>query len=122
MQPATLYVTVHVPPPTVYNSPSSLPTEVEVSPAEEATLPGRIQSPHPLPLSHHQPVETEITIPKSREEVSLTSTRDPRSGIHQADEAMKQIDRSDMCEGAIRRIKWVMDTLSPVAEVRVIPF
>jgi hypothetical protein len=87
-------------------------------------LPGRIQPPTPehlLPLSHHQPVETAITMSQSQEEVSLTSTKDPRSGIHQTDEAIKRTDRSDTCERAIRRIKWVMDALSPIAEVRVIP-
>ena len=95
MQPVTLYITVNITAPTLYNS---IPTKDDVSPAEEATLPRRIQSPTP------------------------TSTEDPLSGIHQTNQAMTQIDRSDTCEKAIRRIKWVMDTLSPIAEVRVIPF
>jgi hypothetical protein len=122
MQLVTLYVTVNITP--MHNSPPSIPTNDDVSPAE-ATLPGRIQSPtseHLLPLSHHQPVETEITMPQSLEEVSLTSTKDPRSVLDQADEAMKRIGRSNTCEIAVRRIKWVMDTLSPIAEVRVMPF
>ena len=116
---------INITPPTLNNSPPSIPTEDDVSPAGEATLPGRIQSPTPqkvLSLLHHQPVEAEITMSRSQEEVSLTSTNDLRSGIHQTDETTKGIDRSDTCERAIRRIKWVMDTLSPIAEVRVIPF
>jgi hypothetical protein len=45
--------------------------------------------------------------------------------LHRADEVMKQIvpiDQSDMWERAVGRIKWVMDTLGPNAEVRVMPF
>ena len=97
MQPVTLYINVNITPPTLY-SPSNIPTEEVVSPTEEAALPRRIQS------------------------LTLTSTRDLHSGIHQTDEAMNRIDGSDTCERAIRRIKWVMDTLSPIAEVRLIPF
>ena len=41
---------------------------------------------------------------------------------HQADESMKRIDGSNTWERAVRRIKWVMDTLGPIAEVRVMPF
>ena len=124
-QPVTLYITVDITPPTLYNSPPSIPTADDSSPAEETPTPGPIQPPsseHPSPLSHHQPVETGITMPQSRKEVSPASTKDLRSALDQTDEAMKQIDRSDTCEMAVRRIKWVMDTLGPVAEVRVIPF
>jgi hypothetical protein len=35
-----------------------------------------------------------------------------------ADEAMAKISLSDTWEVALERIKWVMDTVSPVAEVR----
>ena len=98
MQPVTLHMTVNIASPTLYNSPSNIRTEDVVAPTEEAPLPGRIQS------------------------LTLTSTKDPHSGMHQTDKAMNQIDRSDTCERAIRRIKWVMDTLSPIAEVRLIPF
>jgi hypothetical protein len=34
---------------------------------------------------------------------------------------MKPIDQSNTWQGAVGRIKWVMDTLSPIAEVRAIP-
>jgi hypothetical protein len=124
-QPVTLYITIDITPPTLYNSPPSIQTVDDSSPAEEAHIPGRIQPPspeHPLPLSHHQPVESGITMPQSREEVSPASTKDLRSVLDETDEAMKQIDRLDTCEMAVRRIKWVMDTLGPIAEVRVIPF
>jgi hypothetical protein len=125
-QPVKLYITVHITPPNPYNSPPSIQTEDRDSPAEEAPIPERIQSPspeRPLPLSHHQPVETGITItPQSRKKVSPTSTKVLRSAIRQTDEAMEQIERSDTCEMAVRRIKRVMDMLGPIAEVRVIHF
>jgi len=95
-QPVTLYITVNITPPDL------------------------------LPLSHHQPIETETgnTMPQSREEVSPSSTRNPLSAMHRADESVKRIvptDRSNTWERAVGRIKWVMDTLGPIAEVRVIP-
>jgi hypothetical protein len=127
-QPVTLYITVNITPSNPYNSPPSIPTEDVDSPAEEATIPGRIQLPAPehlLPLSHHQSVETGNTMPQNREELSPTSTKNPRFTLDQADEAMKRIvpiDRSNTWEKAVGRIKWVMDTLGPIAEVRVIPF
>ena len=102
-----------------------MPTEDDNSPAENATIPGCIQFPapeHVLPLSHHQTVETGNTMPQNQEEMSPTSTENPRSALDQADEAMKRIDPSNTWERAVGRIKWVMDTLGPIAEVRVIPF
>jgi hypothetical protein len=124
--PVTLYITVNIRPPDLYNSPPSIPTDYDDSPAEGATSPGHIQFPapeHPLPLSHRQPVEIDNTMPpQSREELSPTSTENPRFALHQADEFIKQIDRSDSWERAVGRIKWVMDTLGPIAEVRIMPF
>ena len=57
--------------------------------------------------------------------MSATPTKDPRFALHLEDNVMKQIvpnDRPNTWEGAVGRIKWVMDTLGPTAEVRVIPF
>jgi hypothetical protein len=64
-------------------------------------------------------------MPQSRKEVSLTSTMNPRFALHRADESIKRIvpiDGSNTWERAVGRIKWVMDTLGPIAEVRVAPF
>ena len=127
MQPVTLYITVNITPPNLCNSPSCIPTEDDNSSAEEATIPGRIQFPapeHVLPLSHHQPVETGNTMPENREEVSPTSTKNPHFALRRVDESMKRIvptDQPNSWERAVGRIKWVMDTLGPIAEVRVIP-
>ena len=38
--------------------------------------------------------------------------------LHDAKEVMATINLSKTWEGALERIKWVMDILSPVAEVR----
>ena len=127
-QPVTLHITANITPPNLYNSPSCIPTEDDDSPAEEATIPGPIQFPvpeHHLPLSHHQPVEIGSTVAQTLEEMSPTSTKNPRFALDQADESTKQvvpIDRSNTWERAVGRIKWVMDTLGPIAEVRVILF
>ena len=52
----------------------------------------------------------------------MSPTDDPLITLRRADEAMKLIDRSNTWESAVGRIKWVMDTLGPIAEVRVISF
>jgi hypothetical protein len=123
-QSVTLYITVNITPPSLHNSP----VVRDDSPVEEATIPGRIQSPvpeHALPLSPYKPVETGNTMPQSREDASRASTEDPHLALLRADESMKRvvpIDGSNTWEKAIGRIKWVMDTLGPIAEVRVILF
>ncbi len=45
-----------------------------------------------------------------------------KNALRNADEAMATINLSNTCEGALERIKWVMDTVSPVAEVRAMSF
>jgi hypothetical protein len=124
-QPVTLHITVNITPPDLCNSPPCIPTEDDDSPAEEATIPGRIHFPapeHHLPLSHHQPVETGNTMPQNPEGMSPTCTKNPRFALDRADESTNRIDRSNTWERAVGRIKWVMDTLGPIAEVRVVPF
>jgi len=128
-QLVTLYITVNIThPPNLYNSPPSIPNKGHDFPSEDATIPGRIQHPAPehlLPFSHHQPAETGHAMPQSREDMPPTSTKNPHFSLHRADEAMERIvpiDRSNTWERAVGRMKWVMDTLGPIAEVRLIPF
>ena len=108
----------------MYSRPS-IPTEDGGSPAEETPpIPGCTQPPspeHALPPSDHQPVEAGNNKPQSREQVPADA-KDLQLVLDQADQAMKRIDRSDTWQGAVGRIKWVMDKLSPIAEVRVMPF
>jgi len=44
------------------------------------------------------------------------------SALHNADEAMTTINSFHTWEGSLERIKWVMDTVSTVAEVRAMSF
>ena len=123
-QPVTLYITVNITPPNLYDSPQRIPTK-EDDPSAEATTPGRIQftvPEHILPLSHRRPVESSNTMPQSQRETPPTgSTENPGFALHWADKVMKRIvpnDRRNTWERAVGRIKWVMDTLGPIAEVR----
>jgi hypothetical protein len=120
--PVTLHIKVDITPPNLYDSPPSIPIEDVDSPAEESTIPRHVQLPTPehiLPLSHHQHVEAANNKPQ---EVSATSAKNPRLALKRADQAVKGMDLSNTWQGAVGRIKWVMDTLGPIAEVRVIPF
>ena len=83
---------------------------------------GHIQSTAPeplLPLPDHFPVEIGVPTSHSQALAEVSPTEDTLIAIRRADEAMKHTDRSDTWEMAVGRIKWVMDTLSPIAEVRV---
>ncbi len=129
-QPVTLYITVtvlaNVIAPNLPKSPQNIPTEDDHSPAKETTIPGRIQvtaAEPPSSLLHHPSIENDTPTPRSQEEMS--PTEDPLFARHRADEAMKAIapiDRSKMWESAVKTINWVMVTLSPIAEVRTLPF
>ena len=118
MQPVTLYIGINITRPTLYSIPLSIPTEGDGSPAEEAPVPGHIQNPS-SPEHPHQPGKNK---PHTREEASPADTRDHHLALDQAYQAMKRIDRPNTWQGAVGRIKWVMDTLSPIAEVRPISF
>ena len=63
-----------------------------------------------------QPVTLYLTV-----SVSL-NTSAAKNALRNADEAMTTIKLSNTWEGALERIKWVMDTVSPVAEVRAMSF
>ncbi len=56
-------------------------------------------------------------MPQDQGETSLAEKA--QIDLDRADEVKKSIDRSNTWEGAVGKIKWVMDTLSPVADVRV---
>ncbi len=128
MHPVTLYLTItvsaNVPPP----NPPEIPTKGDDTLTEEATKPsmapdsgGPIQPiaagrllPSPYPLS----VQTGASMPDGQAEMSPTEKA--LIAVRRADEAKKPIDGANTLEGAINRIKWVMDTVSPIAEVRAI--
>jgi hypothetical protein len=129
-QQVILYITVTVLANTtaanLLNSPPNIPTEADHSPANEATIPRRVQltaADPPSSLPRQPPIENDIPAPQSREEMS--PIEGPDLARHRADEAFRAIvpiDRSRMWESTVERINWVMNTLSPIAEVSVIPF
>ncbi len=114
--------------PIVPNNPLEIPIKGDDSPAEESTklsiVPdsgGPIQSTAPeplLPSSDPLPVETGSPIPSGQGEMSPTEKA--LIAVRRADEAKKPIDRPNTWKGAVSRIKWVMDTVSQVVEVRAI--
>ncbi len=57
-------------------------------------------------------------MPDSQAEMS--SIEKALIALRHADETKKPIDRKNTWKGAVSRIKWVMDTVSPIAEVRAI--
>ena len=107
--------------------PPSLPTEGDVASAGEVLEPttapdskglGQSTEPeHPSPPPDHLPVEGVTPMPQDRGEMSLVDKA--QISLDLAEQAKKLIDRSNTWEGVVGRIKWVMDTLSPVAGVRV---
>ena len=73
---------------------------------------------HPLHPPDYFPIQSVTPVPQDQGEASLIEKA--QVGLDRADELEKSIDRSDTWEGVVGRIKWLMDTLSPVAGVRVI--
>ena len=72
---------------------------------------------HPLPLVDQLPVQGSTPMPQDQGYLSLV--KEAQIGLGRADELEKSIDGSETWEGVVGRIKWLMDTLSPVAGVRV---
>ncbi|KAF8262865.1 hypothetical protein EI94DRAFT_1704432 [Lactarius quietus] len=122
-QPVTLYLTVSVSPTTT--SDLILPieatniqsTEVQESPAKEAkssitrdyTTTTRSTVTDPETLT--PPTDR---LPNTLIPAGMSSAED---ALQIADAAMTSLNISDTWEGALERIKWVMDTVSPVAEL-----
>ncbi len=134
MQPITLYLTITVSAntasPILPINPHNILIEGDDSPAEEATKPsmspdsgGPIQSTAPEPLLPlHDHFSVEIGATTSHSQAEALPTEGPLIVLRRADEAMKPFDRSNTWEMAVGRIQWMMDTLGPIAEVRVMSF
>ncbi len=71
-----------------------------------------------LPPPDLLPVQSSTPMPQDLGETSLVEKA--RIDLDRADEVKKSLDRSNTWEGTVGKIKWVMDTLSPVAEVCII--
>ena len=119
-------MSANVPSPISPNNPPEIPTEGDDTPAEEATKPsmvpdsgGPIQSSAPEPLSPSpDPLSVEAGAPTAHGQAKTSPTEKALVALRRADEATKPIDRKNTWKGAVSRIKWVMDIVSPIAEVR----
>ena len=137
VQPVTLYLTITVPaiatsrPILPANTTDAIATEVDASPMEQATEPtiapaqDSIETtpfvvaatPEPLsPPTDQVPIGASTPIPPVPDVRAAMSPAE--SALDDADRATNTINLTSKWEGAVERIKWVMDTVSPVAGVR----
>ena len=96
-------------------------TEGATRPTQPVTLYITVSTTAPDPYDGPQKIPTE-DVDSPAEETS--PTEDFLFTLDRADEATKfivPIDRSTTWGRAVKSINWVMDTLSPIAEVRVMP-
>ncbi len=134
-QPVILYLTIAVSanatshPILPINATNAIATEVDASPLEQATKRTMAEDSieatpfvvatapeHLSPPTDHVPIETSIPIlPVPDFRVAMSPAED---SLRDADDATKAINLPSRWEGAVARIKWVMDTVSPAAEVR----
>ncbi|KAH9033897.1 hypothetical protein EDB85DRAFT_2274616, partial [Lactarius pseudohatsudake] len=106
------------------NNPPNIPTKGDDTLTEEVPKPttapdsgGPDRSSAPdylLPPPDHIPVQSSSLM----QETSIVEKA--RIDLDRADEVEKSIDGSKTWEGVVGKIKWVMDTLSPVAELHPI--
>ncbi|SRR6266702_739717 len=134
VQPVILYLTIAVSasatshPISPINPTNAIATQVNASSMEQATKPTMAQgsietapfvvatAPDPLsPPTDHVPIETSTPLPLPD---VLAAVPPAGNALHDADEATKAINLSSTWDGAVAKIKWVMDTVSPAAEVR----
>ncbi|KAH9055547.1 hypothetical protein EDB87DRAFT_1579779 [Lactarius vividus] len=128
----TLYLTVIVSPNTTsdpivpIDPPILQSTKINDSPSEVAEEPSAAQdytttatsSATLSPPPDRRPSETSSTpIPPAADRRGVSPTR---SALYDAERVMTTINLSNKWEGALERIKWVMDTLGPVAELHPI--
>ncbi len=128
----TITVSANMPLPIIPYNPPEIPTKGDDTLADEATkssvVPdsgGPIQSTSPERLlSSPDPLSAETDTPMpgpdGQPEAEMSPNEKVLIALRRADEAKKLTDGASTWKGAISRIKWVMDTVSPIAEVRAI--
>ena len=130
-QPVTLHLGITVSADgTPLSDSTIIPTRGDDSPAEEVpeltVAPDSRGHDHstapelPLPPPDHLPVRSGVPVPQGQSEAPLVEKA--RTGLDLAAQAEKSIDGSNTWQAVVGKIKWVMDTLSPLAGVRVISF
>ncbi len=112
-----------MPPPIIPNNPLEILTRGD---AEETTQPSMVPGsggPSQSSASEHllpppDPLSVEGGTPMGHGQAKTSPTEKALIALRHADEAKKPIDRKNRWKGVISRIKWVMDVVSPIAEVR----
>ncbi len=128
MQPVTLYLTVNVSPNT-----TSHPGKCDLAGAGETMEPSMAEDSMKSTRSTVAAGFETLSSPKDNLPGEITTSMSPaadgsagmspaENALRNADEAMTTISLSNTWEGTLERIKWVMDTVSPVAEVRTMSF
>ncbi|KAH8988084.1 hypothetical protein EDB92DRAFT_2104794, partial [Lactarius akahatsu] len=115
------------------SDPQTIPTERDDTPAEEVPKPTIAPDPRgpgpssasdhflpPPPPPDHPPDQSNTDLPQDQGETSLVDSEKAQVVLVRVDDVNKSIDRSNTWEGAVEKIKWVMDILSPVAELHPI--
>ncbi len=90
-------------------NPTMAQDAIEATPFVVATVP------KPLSPMDHVPSETSTPIPVPNVQAAMSPAE---NALRDADEVTKVINLPSTWEGAVARIKWLMDTVSPAAEVR----
>ncbi len=72
------------------------------------------------PLPSPDPLSIESGTPMPDGQAEMSPTEKALIALRRADLSKEPIDRKNTWKGAVGRIKWVMDTVSPIAEVRAI--
>ena len=86
--------------------------------APDSEGPDQPTAPEPSSLPDHLPIQITAPIPQVQSETSRAEKA--QISLDRANEAEKSIGSSNSWQGIVEKIKWVTDTLSPVAGVRVI--
>jgi len=116
-----------MPPPIIPDNPPEIPTKGDDTPTE-ATKPsmasdsgGPIQSSAPGPLlPSPDPFSVEAGTLMADGQAKTSPTEKALVALRRADEAKKPIGRKNTWKGAVSRIRWAMNTVSPIAEVSAI--
>ncbi|KAI9437569.1 hypothetical protein H4582DRAFT_284019 [Lactarius indigo] len=135
-EPVTLYLTVTVSPNTAsdpilpIDAPIIRSTSINDSPSGEAEERSVVQESTKSTRSTVATGSETLSPPTDRLPSEMNTPITPAadlwgvslagSALHGTGEAIATINLSNKWEGALGRIKWVMDTVSPVAEVRYI--
>ena len=130
-QPVTLYLTVIVSPDTTsypvlaVDATNVQTTEVSVSPPGEAAISVTQDFSNTTRSTGVADSETHTPLKGRFLSTAMPRLADQQAGmppveisLNMAAEAIATINLSDTWEDALGRIKWVMDTVSPVTEVR----